>query len=377
MSNIQEHNIDVLVTCGRYTHQMVCCLAEAGLRVWVTDCIPSAVKYSKYIKGYTITPDYTIDENDYIDKLLELIDAVNPKVLIPVFDAKLISRHIHEFPETIIIPVDDYKVIELLDNKKNFLAFAQKIGVPMPEFILSANEINEYPVVVKFPYGRSGSGVKIINSSVQLDTLIDQLDENDYFITKFIKGVDYSIDCVRWDGFFQSSVYRSIQSSESQSGPSVYREIVIKDDISDYAARILDELHFKGVCGFDFRVDENGQAFLLEANPRYTGGLGTHLASGFNIPVLQYKLAIGEKPAMSNIAIGASTKSFWGALGTAFQNICNDSIFDYNIKNDINFRTDNFEDIKMKDIMPFFYQIFINRRRIFTVLLYYLFKIKL
>ena len=376
MSTDRAYNIDVLVTCGRYTHQIICSLAEAGLAVWAADSIPSAVKYSKYVKGYTITPDYNIDEDAYISKLLEVIEAIKPRVIIPVFDVKIISRHKHEFPDTIIIPVDDYEKIELLDNKQKFLSFAQSIGIPMPDFLSSINEIDEYPVVVKFPYGRSGSGVKIINSPVDLDIISDKLSK-DYYITRFIKGTDYCVDCVRGDGFFQSSVYKCVPKSISQSGPSTCRVIVKRDDISEYAAKILDALQYKGVCGFDFRVDENGQAFLLEANPRYTGGLGTHLASGFNIPFIHYELAIGESPAFSSITHGASTKSFWGSLGLAYKKITDENVCNYRLADDLNLKTDIFDDIKKEDVKPFIFQILINKRRFLTVLLYYLFRIRL
>ena len=46
------------------------------------------------------------------------------------------------------------------------------------------------------------------------------------------------------------------------------------------------------MCGIDFRVDQkSGRVAFIEINARFTGGLATPIAAGFNIPWILYELA--------------------------------------------------------------------------------------
>lgn len=377
MKTDKNKNCDVLLTCGTYAYGMACALANSGLDVYVTDCESSATKYSRYVKGYFITPDYNTDEEGYIAELVKLVVKIRPKVILPFFDIKIIARHKGQFPKTTIIPIDDYGKIDLLDNKIDFLAFAKSINVPMPTFISSIDQIDKFPVVIKFPYSLSGNGVKIIRSSNELNRISDQLSKERFYITEYIEGTDFCVDCIRWDNFYQSSVYKSVKAIDYPNGPSLSKEVVENELIQKYAREILDELSYHGVCGFDFRVDEDGQVFLLEANPRYTGGLGVHLESGFNIPLLHYRLAIGERPQLCTFSVGTKTKFLSSAIRVAYNKIHWYKGSNYNVSEDINLKTDIYEDIRKDDIKPLLYQLYHNKRRVITLLFYHIFGIKI
>ena len=56
--------------------------------------------------------------------------------------------------------------------------------------------------------------------------------------------------------------------------------------IERYSKLILDKVDYKGVCGIDFKVNENTkEAVFIEVNARFTGGLATPMAGGFDIPL--------------------------------------------------------------------------------------------
>lgn len=76
-------------------------------------------------------------------------------------------------------------------------------------------------------------------------------------------------------------------------GVSRLRIGVIEPVLVEYVRRILDAVDYHGVCGVDFRIDKAGNAFFLECNPRFSGGIESALASGFDIPYIYYCLACG------------------------------------------------------------------------------------
>ena len=85
-------------------------------------------------------------------------------------------------------------------------------------------------------------------------------------------------------------------------------------ELEEYARRILDYVNFKGVCGLDFRYDpKSGKAAFIEINARFTGGLATPVAAGFEIPWIVYSLAVnGKYEEPVNIRVGTKTKWILG-----------------------------------------------------------------
>ncbi len=56
---------------------------------------------------------------------------------------------------------------------------------------------------------------------------------------------------------------------------------------------MVETIDYEGVCGMDFRRDSQGNWYFLECNPRFTGGIDTQIAAGFDIPYGYWRLASG------------------------------------------------------------------------------------
>ena len=55
-------------------------------------------------------------------------------------------------------------------------------------------------------------------------------------------------------------------------------------ELEMYAKRLLDYVDYQGVCGLNFRYDNNtGRVAYIETNARFTGGLATPIKAGFDI----------------------------------------------------------------------------------------------
>ena len=121
--------------------------------------------------------------------------------------------------------------------------------------------------------------------------LVEHFSGKRFLTEEYIEGTDWSVDAVRFDGYFRCGCYRSLASNGQ--GPSLRREIGDNPRLEGYARRLLDAIDYHGVCGFDFRVDSSGKAYFLECNPRLTGGLSTQLQTGFNIPSILVRKALG------------------------------------------------------------------------------------
>ena len=77
------------------------------------------------------------------------------------------------------------------------------------------------------------------------------------------------------------------------------------------AKKLMNAVDFHGVCGLDFRYDvQTNRVAYIETNARFTGGLATPVAAGFDIPWIVYKLAT-EGKYDEPITIHNGTRTKW------------------------------------------------------------------
>lgn len=315
-------NCDVIITyCwNRVGYNILRSLTSHGLSVWCADTSKKNIcSISKFCAGSFVYPDPFAEEEAFIDCLLNKIYELKPKVLLPTHDESVvIMRNRDKFPKDLIIPYESEALLLTLANKAKATEIASKAGVPIPKIYKSAADVESYPVVYKTVIGNSAKGVYFPKNEEELKNLIDLHKNDETLLEEWCSGTDYSVDCIRWDGFWQSSVYHALVTKTDGGGTTTQREIVDIPELEKYSRLLLDAVDFKGVCGLDFRYDKDtGKIAFIEVNARFTGGLATPIAAGFDIPWILYKLSTeGKYEAPINIKNGTKTKWILGDVIT-------------------------------------------------------------
>lgn len=312
---------DVLITyCwNRVGYNILRSLAGKGLKVWVADTSHKNIcSMSKYASGSFSYPNPFKNETDFINCLLEWINRLKPQVLLPTHDESLIiARHRDKFPLWLTIPIAGYDLLNSLSNKKQATAIANRIGIPTPK-IYQTSERAVFPCVFKTAIGNSAKTVFYPSNKEKLDRLIKRFSGEDILIEEKCEGTDYSVDCIRYGKYCFTSTYKSTLTKTKGGGTSTQREIVGFPELEKYAKQILEETDYNGVCGLDFKYDDKtGRVAFIEVNARYTGGLATTIAAGFDIPYIHYCLSTkGAYTSPVKIRIGTRTKWILGDLIT-------------------------------------------------------------
>lgn len=313
---------DVILTyCwNRVGYTILKSLHQKGLKVWAADTSKRNIcSMSKFCTGSFTYPDPFTEENAFIQVLKDKVAELRPRVLMPTHDESVvIMRHRDEFPAALIIPYEGEEKLLLLANKAESTELARKAGVPVPEVYKSIDEVKSYPVVFKTVIGNSAKGVFFPKDREELVKLMDKHKDEETLLEEWIGGTDYSVDCVRWDGFCKTSVYHALVTKTDGGGTTTQREIVYMPQLEAAALKLMDAVDFHGVCGLDFRYDaENNKIAYIETNARFTGGLATPVAAGFDIPWIVYKLATeGKYTEPINVRIGTRTKWILGDIIT-------------------------------------------------------------
>ncbi len=313
---------DVLVTyCwNRVGYNILRSLSSHGLKVWAADTSKKNIcSLSRFCVGSFVYPDPFKEEEAFIACLLKKVAELRPRVLLPTHDESVvIMRHKDQFPPELIIPYESEEMLLMLANKAKATDIALKAGVPVPEVYHSAEEVSSYPIVLKTVIGNSAKGVYFPASKDELLRLMAEHSDEEILLEEWVGGTDYSVDCVRWNGFYKSSVYHALVTKTDGGGTTTQREIVDVPELEKYAKMLLDAVDFHGVCGLDFRYEPaSGRIAFIEVNARFTGGLATPIVAGFDIPWVVYKLATeGKYESPINVKIGTKTKWILGDMIT-------------------------------------------------------------
>ena len=323
-----QPNCDIILTyCwNRVGYTILRTLSEKGLKVWAADTSKKNIcSMSKFCTGSFTYPDPFTEEEAFVRVLKEKVAELKPRVLMPTHDESVvIMHHREEFPKELIIPYESEEKLLNLANKAWATQKAEEAGCPIPKVYKSVDEVESYPVVFKTVIGNSAKGVYFPKSKEELLALMQEThgnvfsNDSEMLLQEWIGGTDYSVDCVRWDGFWKSSVYHALVTKTDGGGTTTQREIVAAPELEKYAKLLLDAVDFHGVCGLDFRYDpETGKSAFIEVNARFTGGLATPVAAGFNIPWAVYKLATeGRYDEPCDARVGTKTKWILGDVIT-------------------------------------------------------------
>lgn len=198
-----------------------------------------------------------------------------------------------EYEEAVVqtcFMVENEAKIRLLDSKVELCRLALSLGLPVPRVYNRLEDIDwTHQIVFKRDISFGGHGVHLPKTPEALNNLIaHQSPGEPYLIQDFIEGEDYSLDIVRSNYGFYFGGYKCVKPKGN--GPAVERIVLsegnaLLERMLQCALPVLEQVGYCGVCGFDFRVTSAGDVFLLEANPRFTGGVAAQAASGFNTPL--------------------------------------------------------------------------------------------
>lgn len=313
---------DVLVTyCwNRVGYTILRSLASHGLKVWAADTSEVNIcSLSRFCAGSFTYPDPFTEEERFIETLKAKVAELRPRVLMPTHDESVvIMRHRSEFPSDLIIPYESADKLLALANKAVSTEMAREAGVAVPEVYGSADEVRRYPVVLKTVMGNSAKGVFFPKTKDELLRLMEAHKGEKMLLEEWIGGTDYSVDCVRWDGFCKTSVYHALVTKTDGGGTTTQREMVDMPRLEAEAMKLLEAVDFHGVCGLDFRYDPaSGRMAYIETNARFTGGLATPVAAGFDIPWVLYCLATtGRYDEPIKVRTGTRTKWVLGDVIT-------------------------------------------------------------
>ena len=275
----------ILVSGGKMTKalQLARSFHQAGHRVILIE----ADKYwlTGHRFSWAVDKFYTVPNpqaKDYIDALLEIVKKEGVNVYVPVcspvasyYDAKAkqaLSPHcfvMHFDPE----------MVQQLDDKSQFSAVAQSLGLSVPESycITQPSQVQDFDfsgqerkyIIKSIPYDsvRRLDLTKLpCNTPAETAAFVKDLpisERNPWIMQAFIPGQEYCTHSTVRDG--ELRLHCCCKSSAFQ----INYEMVDHPEIEAWVRRFVGGLNLTGQISFDFiQAHDDGRIYAIECNPR-------------------------------------------------------------------------------------------------------------
>ena len=314
----EQHAGRAIVTFARGWQTLVAVrsLGRRGVEVVTGDhysMTPGSL--SKYCTAKFKYPDPDKDPEGFLDALEAVVlehkpDDDRPYVLLPIHkESFLIAQHRERFEPHISLALPGIDQILQVHNKGTLAAYAQKVGLPMPETWIpgTVEEFHEQleamsvPAFLKIRESSSGVGIAKVDTREELEKtflkFVNQfkLAPGDLpIIQALVPGDDYCVTTLFNRGKLEACMtYRNLRIYPAKTGPGALRETVDAPAMEKVSAEVLGPLDWHGVAELDFRWDgqPDSEPKLIEVNPRFWGGLIQAVESGWDYPWLTFQLA--------------------------------------------------------------------------------------
>lgn len=257
-------------------------LKKLGFETIIVNCNPE-----------TVSTDYDTSDKLYFEPLtledvLSIYNKEKPLGVIAQFGGQTPLNLASELEQNgVRILGTSPSVIDLAEDRDQFRAMMEKLGIPMPESGM-ATTVEEaldiaaqigYPVMVRPSYVLGGRGMEVVYDDESMreymNAAVGVTPDRPILIDRFLNhALECEADAIS-DGAhaFVPAVMEHIELAGIHSGdsaciiPSVHIPEESVETIKEYTRKIAEEMHVKGLMNMQYAI-ENGKVFVLEANPR-------------------------------------------------------------------------------------------------------------
>lgn len=264
---------------------------------------------SKYTK-HRILECYDQDRPEETSKgIIKAIQNGNFDMVVPMndFAAGILANHKVELSEFSYICVNDLPIYTLACDKLETMRLCMEEGLPSPRTILAEN-IHEgdlkdwtYPLVVKPRSSYGAKGFSIVENENALKTVLDATQKKfgPSLVQEFIpqNGQQYQVEMyMDGKGNCKSFVLMDKLRWYPINGGSSTLNITVKDEkIKADCIALLQKMHWHGYASLDLiRDPRDGEAKILEINPRINGTIKICFYAGVNMALQHLQDAFGD-----------------------------------------------------------------------------------
>ncbi len=247
------------------------------------------------VSGFHVVP-YAREEKRFIEAVNKIVSREKIDFIIPTVDDELVvfSKNSDAFEARVII--SPYETISTCDDKYLFYDKFNHLGFA-PEYLVTDDRedliacFGKNKILMKPRVGRGSRGIRNFENASEVP---DELINKGNVFCEYLPGYEYTAD-VLCDFSGSPLVIIPRKRLEVHRGICVKGKMEKNQEIIENIERMCEVLKFIGPINIQFKLDSNGKPKLVEANPRFSGGLPITIKSGINTISLLDDVIHGRK----------------------------------------------------------------------------------
>lgn len=248
-----------------------------------------------------------VTENTYIKDILNICEIENINYILPSTDIEIdvLNKNRKEFEKRKIkLCIQNEKTLKVCRNKWNLYIEFQRDSLvkSIPTYLmkdLDLKILTDFPYIAKPKNGRSSEGIVFINSMKDFNK-VDNKDN--YIIQKFIKGRIIVADYIRNEKTKSDFCILRKELIRTQNGAGLTVQIIKNKELEKIISYIGEKIAINGAINLEF-IENNGEYYLMDINPRFSAGTAFTLKAGYDIVSNHLKCFLGEEIEKGNIKI--------------------------------------------------------------------------
>lgn len=268
-------------------------LRVRGYRVVATDCNALAAGLCFADKGLCVPRG---DAPEYLPELREVCRRERVQAVVPLVDEELLKAiELEADGIPVILPLREF--VGMCLDKWTLMKALEAESIPVPRTMQPTDPDHNWPVIVKPRRGHGSKGARVCCSPEDYHDAQDSIAGNasGYIIQDYITGTEYTVSVVCWrDGRARAIVPKRIIDKRGIT----YRAVTERNKrIEALCEEIQAKLRADGPFNVQCIVDDSGEPYVIEINPRFSGTTNLTRAAGVDEVGGMLKLALGGEAA--------------------------------------------------------------------------------
>ncbi len=270
-------------------------IAEEPVTAWMGDIDP-------YAPGlYLVPPERREilrrgDDPGFVDHILGICREHGIGIVLPTVDSELLPlaqrRDDFEDEGVHLLLTSAEAIAGCIDKWELMQRCESSVRTPRSALFDESFDVEGfgYPFFVK---PRSGSGSRGIHAVHSADDLVGLERSPELLVQEFLPGTEYSLDVLATaDGEVRAVVPRA--RLKIDSGIAITGRTLHSEKLQHAGRAAAEAMGITGVANVQVKDDPDGEAALIEINPRFPGTMPLTVAAGVNMPVLALREVRGE-----------------------------------------------------------------------------------
>lgn len=224
---------------------------------------------------------------DYLKVLFDICIMNCVEFIIPLADFEIdeLINHFQQFNDMgVKICLSNKDTLNICRNKYIFHNFLREINYNPTINTIRYTGISDifYPCILKPSKGRSSEGIIKLYSKRDLYKLGAISESKEYICQPIIDGPIITADLLMDPKTKTHVIVQREELLRNERGLGLAIQIVNYEKINELIYDIVQKLEIKGAVNFEFIKAENNDFYLIEINPRFSGGIEFSCIAGYD-----------------------------------------------------------------------------------------------